>query len=174
MALQASPYVAERVFKNNKSKSAFIKSVPSVQSVVEKKSMVVFVYMELTMSCINLCSRTVSSFTFFRDFLCSFHIFFLTLQQTQIVHQGKRVIYLIGKRTLRTLSSTCRSRKSKHIQEDAQPERPHWVYCIQLLPLHLHCNGITVISNITRRGLSRVAYPCIWAMREPTRGISEK
>jgi hypothetical protein len=114
------------------------------------------------------------SFAFFHDFLCLFQKFFLTLQQTQIVHQGKRVIFLIGKRTLRTLSSTCRSRKSKHIQEDAQPERPHWVYCIQLLPLHLHCNGISVIFNITRRGLSRVAYPCIWAMREPTRGISEK
>ena len=112
------------------------------------------------------------SFAFFHDFLCLFQNFFLTLQQTQIVHQGKRVIFLIGKRTLRTLSSTCRSRKSKHIQEDAQPERPHWVYCIQLLPLHLHCNGISVIFNITRRGLSRVAYPCIWAMREPTRGIS--
>ena len=123
---------------------------------------------------VRLCSHTASSFTFFRDFLCLFQDFFLTLKQTQIVHQGKRVIYLIGKRTLRTLSSTCRSRKSKHIQEDAQPERPHWVYCIQLLPLHLHCNGISVIFNITRRGLSRVAYPCIWAMREPTRGISEK
>ena len=124
--------------------------------------------------CVCLCSHTVSLFKFFCDFLCSFRKFFLTLQQTQIVHQGKRVIYLIGKRTLRTLSSTCRSRKSKHIQEDAQPERPHWVYCIQFLPLHLHCNGISVIFNITRRGLSRVAYPCIWAMREPTRGISEK
>ena len=141
---------------------------------VEKKSVVVFVYMELTMSCLNLCSHTVCFFAFFHNFLCLFHIFFLALQQTQIVHQGKRVFYLIGKRTLRTLSSTCRSRKSKHIQEDAQPERPHWVYCIQLLPLHLHCNGISVIFNITRRGLSRVAYPCIWAMREPTRGISEK
>ena len=77
---------------------------------------------------VRLCSHTASSFTFFRDFLCLFQDFFLTLKQTQIVHQGKRVIYLIGKRTLRTLSSTCRSRKSKHIQEDAQPERPHWVY----------------------------------------------
>ena len=28
--------------------------------------------------------------------------------------------------------------------------------------------------NIARRGLSRVAYPNTWAMREPARGISEK
>ena len=67
------------VFKNKKCKSAFIKSVPSVQSVVEKKSVVVFVYMELTMSCINLCSHTVCFFAFFHNFLCSFHIFFLVL-----------------------------------------------------------------------------------------------
>ena len=63
--------------------------------------------------CVCLCSHTVSLFKFFRDFLCSFRKFFLTLQQTQIVHQGKRVIYLFGKRTLRTLSSTTESRKFK-------------------------------------------------------------
>ena len=29
--------------------------------------------------CVRLCSHTVSLFKFFRDFLCSFHIFFLAL-----------------------------------------------------------------------------------------------
>ena len=140
---------------------------------VEKKSVVVFVYMELTMSCINLCSHTVCFFAFFHNFLCLFHIFFLALQQTQIVHQGKRVIYLIGKRTLRTLSSTCRSRKSKHVLEDAQPERPLWVYCMQSVPCTFIARRVCRY-NIARRGLSRVAYPNTWAMREPARGIGEK
>ena len=67
------------MFKNKKCESAFIKSVPSLQSVVENKSVVVFVCMEHVMSCINLCSHTVCFFAFFHNFLCLFHIFFLVL-----------------------------------------------------------------------------------------------
>ena len=49
--------------------------------------------------------------------------------------------------------------------EDAQPERPLWVYCA--------LSAFSADSiNMSRRGLSRVAYPG-QGMREPSRGIGE-
>ncbi len=55
----------------------FVDSVSSAKSVVENKSVAVFMYMEHVMQgvylcCVCLCSHTVSLFKFFRDFLCLF------------------------------------------------------------------------------------------------------
>ena len=58
---------------------------------------------------------------------------------------AQRVTNLLEIGRLRTLSSTVESRKFKS-QEDAQPKRPRWVYCYHTV-------------NISRRGLTRVAYP---------------
>ena len=70
---------------------------------------------------------------------------------------------LVEKGRLRTLSSIVRSRKSK-VQEDTQPERPHWVYCT----LSYSLDNV----NISRRGLSS-CLSLYKAMREPDDGISE-
>ena len=51
-------------------------------------------------------------------------------------------------------------------QKRTQLERPHWVYCT----LSIYYMG--GLYNISRRGLSRVAYPG-QGMREPSRGMSE-
>jgi hypothetical protein len=55
----------------------FVDYVSSARSVVEKKPVAVFMYMEHVMQgvclcCVRLCSHTVSLFKFFRDFLCLF------------------------------------------------------------------------------------------------------
>ena len=55
----------------------FVDSVSSAKSVVEKKPVVVFMYMKHVMQgvclhSVRLCSHTVSLFKFFRDFLCLF------------------------------------------------------------------------------------------------------
>ena len=64
-----------------------------------------------------------------------------------------------GKGRLRTLSSTIESRKFK-VQEDTQPERPHWVYCT--LPLGA--------SSIYLGVGYRVAYPCTRQCESPIVG----
>ena len=72
---------------------------------------------------------------------------------TQLVRKGKRV-NLLEKGRLRTLSSTVRSRKSR--TRRYATERSRWVYCS--------------LYNISRRGLTRVAYPCARQCESPTVG----
>ena len=68
-----------------------------------------------------------------------------------------------GKGRLRTLSSIVRSRKSK-VQEETQPERPHWVYCT--LFFYEQLQYILAWAILSCLSLYK-------AMREPDDGISE-
>ena len=55
---------------------------------------------------------------------------------------------------LRTLSSTVESRKFKSRRNAT--ERPRWVYYTLLIHAR---RGMQIMYNISRRGLTRVAYP---------------
>ena len=87
----------------------------------------------------------------------------LKFAATPIVLKGEVGQIFSGKGRLRTLTSIVRSRKSK-VQEDTQPERPHWVYCTLFYSLDN--------VNISRSGLSS-CLSLYKAMQEPDYGISE-
>ena len=73
---------------------------------------------------------------------------------------GMRVKNLLEKDVYITLSSTVRSRKSKH-KKISQPKRPHWVCCT------LFASFLRTVSTISHGVGYRVAYPKREAMREP-------
>lgn len=78
----------------------------------------------------------------------------------EIARKGRRVNILWQKGRYETFSSTWESRKFK-VQEETQPKRPLWVYCT------LSAAGVADGFNMSRRGLSRVAYPCTRQCESP-------
>ena len=77
---------------------------------------------------------------------------------TQIANRALRIEILLEKGRLRTLSSTWRSRKSSTRRERNRNVR---VGCI------VPCCIVSKFYNTSRRGLSRVAYPCTRQCESP-------
>ena len=67
--------------------------------------------------------------------------------------RAKRVKTYWKKDVYERCLQSLKSRKFESSSEGTQPKRPRWVYCI--------------LYNISRRGLTRVAYLDEGAMREP-------
>ena len=51
---------------------------------------------------------------------------------TQVAHKGERVITLLVKGRLRTLSSVVSTSQLETLSEETQPKRLRWVYCTLL------------------------------------------
>ena len=69
----------------------------------------------------------------------------------EIARKGRRVNILEAKRTLRNVFFYVRISQIQR-PEETQPKRPLWVYCTLSA-------GVADSFNMSRRGLSRVAYP---------------
>ena len=80
---------------------------------------------------------------------------YVLLRRLKIVRKGMWVKSYWYKGRLRTLTSTVESRKFS-LRRETQPERPLRVYCTLLA---LSNQRREHLYNISRRGLSRVAYP---------------